>query len=492
MLHPASLADPAAAAVLLRHALELALWQRLGGAGAHHACHVAARYLAGLAAPERARARAALPPKLLAAYDAPAAPPLPQLAAPAEPLLVQGGGSRLHLDPESARNPYGCAARPQPEVLAFASSTASAISAPALREVEALRRSLLRAGLAGELPAALAALTRALKAELLATLEVADLGAEAILVPSGTDGEYAALQIARRRTAERLVNIVIAPEETGSGVLDAARGWHFATETPSGAAVVKGAPLAGIAAEGISAPSVAIRAADGTPRPPAEIDAEVAARADQAIAAGARCLVHLLDVSKTGLSAPGPAVLEALCARHGERLAVVVDACQMRPAERLRGHLARGWMVLLTGSKFAMGPAFAGALLLPRRARRGRRARPAAGRLRPVLRSRRVAGWLARSHRGAARDAEPRAPAALAGGALGDAGAARGARPAARADRRASSARRSRQRSRPRPSSSRCPPPASRRRSSRSPCCARARRSRSPSCAASGACCARI
>ena len=48
-----------------------------------------------------------------------------------------------------------------------------------------MRRALLRAGLAGELPAALAALTRALKAELLATLGVADLGAEAILAALG-------------------------------------------------------------------------------------------------------------------------------------------------------------------------------------------------------------------------------------------------------------------------------------------------------------------
>ncbi|MEG8007453.1 hypothetical protein U2444_14740, partial [Listeria monocytogenes] len=45
---------------------------------------------------------------------------------------------------------------------------------------------------------------------------------------------------------------------------------------------------------------------------------------------------------------------------------VVVDACQMRvPPERLRACLEAGWMVLLTGSKFFGGPAFAGALLVP-------------------------------------------------------------------------------------------------------------------------------
>jgi hypothetical protein len=46
----------------------------------------------------------------------------------------------------------------------------------------------------------------------------------------------------------------------------------------------------------------------------------------------------------------------------------VVDACQLRggPAA-LRSYLEAGWMVLITGSKFAMGPAFAGALLVPAR-----------------------------------------------------------------------------------------------------------------------------
>jgi hypothetical protein len=90
--------------------------------------------------------------------------------------------------------------------------------------------------------------------------------------------------------------------------------------------------------------------------------------AERALAAGARCLVHLLDASKTGLAAPSREVLERLRARHGERLAVVVDACQLRLGrDTLRADLARGWMVLLTGSKFAMGPPFAGALLLPAR-----------------------------------------------------------------------------------------------------------------------------
>jgi hypothetical protein len=45
---------------------------------------------------------------------------------------------------------------------------------------------------------------------------------------------------------------------------------------------------------------------------------------------------------------------------------VVVDACQTRLGRgRLRRYLERGYMVLVTGSKFFGGPAFSGALLVP-------------------------------------------------------------------------------------------------------------------------------
>jgi hypothetical protein len=56
----------------------------------------------------------------------------------------------------------------------------------------------------------------------------------------------------------------------------------------------------------------------------------------------------------------------ALMARYPGRLVVVVDACQLRCSrEQIRADLNAGFMVMMTGSKFAGGPPFAGALLLP-------------------------------------------------------------------------------------------------------------------------------
>ena len=265
------------------------------------------------------------------------------------------------------------AARPgrSPEALAFASSTASDdLGAAPMRAVEATRQSLLRAGLEGCLAGALADADRTRsRPSCWRPSELAGLGAEAILLPSGTDGEYAALQIARRRAAERLVNIVVAPDETGSGVLEAARGCHFATETPRGAGGPQGRAAGRAGPATITVETVEIRAADGTPAALGAIDAEVVALAEQALAAGARCLVHLLDASKTGLAAPGRDALERLCARHPAS----ESRCWSMPARcgsiwsACARDLGRGWMVLLTGSKFMIGPAFSGALLLPPR-----------------------------------------------------------------------------------------------------------------------------
>jgi hypothetical protein len=418
VLHPDGLAHPLGAAMVLRHALEVALWVRLGGpesaparrrARACLVARVAARYGALLPSRERADGLAVLPEWLARAYDLLAADghdwqrlplelllrldgiagpddPVPAddqlierlraLAAPSEDLLLRGGGSRLRLDASSGRSPYGCRPLPDPDVLEFASSTASTVSAPAYRAVEAIRQELIQAGLAGRLPDALEQTVAGIRQGILAAAGAHGLpGVEVVLTPSGTDGEYAALHLARRRAAERLVNIVIAPDETGRGIRDAAGGLHFAPETPTGAAVAQSTALAGLEPAAIALETIEIRAPDGTPRRPSAIDAEVKARALRAVARGARCLVHLLEVSKSGLGAPSLRAVRELCARHGERIEVVVDACQMRqgPAS-LHSYLEAGWMVLLTGSKFAMGPPFAGALLVP-----ARLAGPAAG-----------------------------------------------------------------------------------------------------------------
>jgi hypothetical protein len=90
------------------------------------------------------------------------------------------------------------------------------------------------------------------------------------------------------------------------------------------------------------------------------------AAVEAAIAAGRRPILHIVDVSKTGLRAPSRACAAALGTRFAGRMDVIVDACQARlNPGTIRDYVGRGWMVLITGSKFFTGPPFAGALLAP-------------------------------------------------------------------------------------------------------------------------------
>jgi len=76
----------------------------------------------------------------------------------------------------------------------------------------------------------------------------------------------------------------------------------------------------------------------------------------------------LVDVSKTGMIAPGPDCVAALRRQWPDAVDVLVDACQFRisPAT-LQAYLHQDFMVAVTGSKFLTGPTFSGALLIPER-----------------------------------------------------------------------------------------------------------------------------
>ncbi len=418
VLGSAALINASVAALHLRHALELALLQRLtpgpwagtrATALALLACRAGGFYHRSMIAVERAACRAHLAEWLCDAFEelslerpselaeqrlsSLAASLLPLqssarfassepvawselrellaaaevLSAPAEHLLTMGADTRLRVDPETGLNGYGCSPRPRPWAITFASSTASSISDLGYQTVEGLRQGLLSAALLGDLGAAERNEVELVKSRILRFCGAAGLkGSEVILTTSGTDAELYSLYLALRGGEKRVVNIVIAPDETGSGVVEAAWGRHFAPLTPSGAAVEPGAPLDGFAEGKVRVETVAARDGQGALKPMAEIDRAVERLVDQAVAEGARCLLHLLDSAKTGWGAPSLDSLLALRQRHGRSLDIVVDACQMRvgPAT-LRAYLGRGFMVQVTGSKFFTGPPFSGALILP-------------------------------------------------------------------------------------------------------------------------------
>jgi hypothetical protein len=286
------------------------------------------------------------------------------LLGPTEWLMEQGGDARLATDPFTGLNGYGCSHRPRPWAVTFASSTASSSSERGYLGAEAARRRMIAAGFrdsAGEAVTAEAERVRqALALHFLLPPETA-----VVLAASGTDSELIALALAEAAEQRPVTNILLAPEETGSGVPLAARGQHFATDTARGASVPKGETVPGFR-DDTSLVAIAVRGPDGSVRPAADVDADCAAAVDSAIAAGRRPVLHVLDVSKTGLRAPSKGCAEALTARYGTAMDVVVDACQTRlNPGTVRDYVGRGWIVQITGSKFFTGPPFSGALLAP-------------------------------------------------------------------------------------------------------------------------------
>jgi selenocysteine lyase/cysteine desulfurase len=288
-----------------------------------------------------------------------------QLLGPAEYLIGTGGDTRIRLDPATGLNAYGCGLRPRPWAITFASSTASSISERGYAGAEAARRRLLRNALHHGADESLAMEARATRRALVAFYDLPD-GTEVVLTPSGTDGELCALAVSLLGDPARpLANVLVAPEESGTGVPLAATGRHFATLTARGIAVTPGDPIEGFPTD-TRLVTVSARTHQGAIRATAEVDAECTAKVASELAAGRRVLLHRMDQTKTGLIVPG--VLASVAAGREGEVDVVVDACQARVSvASVRGYLARDFMVLVTGSKFFTGPAFSGALLLPPR-----------------------------------------------------------------------------------------------------------------------------
>ena len=249
-----------------------------------------------------------------------------------EALLVAGDDARIALDRLTGLNKYGCPPRPDPELLAFGSSTASVISQSGYAAAARLRERLLDGTDTPELS------WQRIRQELLS--DVSDLNVQLVFVPSGTDAH--ALAVQSLSSPARLFVVMVEESETGSGVRAAMSAFHPEIN------------------------AVSLRAGDGMPRAADEIDAEVSVLIEAAVALGHHVLLIMVDQSKTGMIAPSISCAMALSRRYPTQVSVLVDACQFRIAPvTLRAYLKQGFMVAITESKFLTGPAFSAALLLP-------------------------------------------------------------------------------------------------------------------------------
>ena len=283
-------------------------------------------------------------------------PPSPDPTA----AMTAGGDARIRLDPETGLNRYLSAPRPS-DVIAFASSTANDISAPAFEHV---------ARLLGEIGSGLSAADYAARLETLRgrirrAYRVADEVA-LVFAPSGTDLEYVALACVAGRSEGGTHNILLGADEVGSGCIHSAHGFYFAESTALGVATAPGEPVPGLGGVHVDLVDIPVRDPAGRVRP----SSDIAERMAEAIAAAERArrhvVVHVVHGSKTGLILPSLEDIDRLRAQHGGSATLVVDACQGRiTPDAVADYLARDSIVFVTGSKFMGGPPFSGFALVP-------------------------------------------------------------------------------------------------------------------------------
>ncbi|SEO04789.1 hypothetical protein [Rhodopseudomonas pseudopalustris] len=309
-------------------------------------------------------------PRTLADRRSPAGPglrspsPLRELFAPLEQLLTCGGDARLAIDPGTGRNAYGCGPIPCPDIPAFSSCTASTISQRGYEAAESARTALMASALLHGLVECFDARIEAMRGELKTLLGLERSAAEVVFSASGTDAQLQALALTRALLGNELTTVIVAADQTGSGTVNTARGNHFGDRSTNDCKVSRGAPVSGLG----PLSSVAVRLRDGNDRlrSPSAIDAEVLETVESLVAQGARVMLEVMDCSKFGYQAPSDRCTDEIAARWPGRVQIVVDACQMRLGRsRIARYLARGDLVLLTGSKYFAGPPFSGALLVP-------------------------------------------------------------------------------------------------------------------------------
>jgi hypothetical protein len=287
------------------------------------------------------------------------------LFAPLHTLLLGGGDPRLAVDPASGLNAYGCLGLPPDAAAGFSSCTATPISQRAFERTGRAWEALLQSAIADGLEQAFDARMEAMREELKALLGLQQCGAAVVFSASGTDSQLQALFLTRALLGPALTTIVVAADQTGSGTVFTARGLHFADSTSNGIEVRKGEPICRRIGA-LSSISLPLRDERGDVRSWAACDALVTNAVERVIAAGGNVLLQVMDSSKLGQRLPSDQCVLDILARWPDRVQVVVDACQMRsPRNRTAAYLERGYLVLLTGSKFFTGPAFSGALLVP-------------------------------------------------------------------------------------------------------------------------------
>jgi hypothetical protein len=290
-------------------------------------------------------------------------PIVKNLAKPTEYLLMAGGDLRLNIDEIDLLNKYGCSPFPRPDAFTFASSTATSVSNFAFDKTDKARSILIRNSLKNGFKNITIEFSESLKSNLRKVFKLND-ECQIIFSPSGTDSSLQIAAITQIIANKKITHVLVASDETGSGVAAALKGCHFENTTALNYPVEKGDKIEGF--RDIDLIKIPFRDKNGALKTSNQLDQEVFNAISKANKLGNHIVLHAMDHSKLGYQSPSEKMMESLDTLNNLSIQVVVDAAQLRldPTD-IQNNLNKGYIVSITGSKYFTGPPYSGALIFP-------------------------------------------------------------------------------------------------------------------------------
>ncbi len=291
-------------------------------------------------------------------------PILENLAKPTEYLLMSGGDLRLNIDEFELLNKYGCRPFPRPEAFTFASSTATSVSNFAFDKTDKVRSILIQNSLKKGFKNATIEFSELLKNNLRKTFEIND-ECQIIFSPSGTDSSLQIAAITQIISNKEITHVLVASDETGSGVPDALKGWHFENTTALNYPVKKGDKIEGF--RDIDLIKIPLKNENGKLKSSLQLDKEVFTAISKTNELGRHIVLHIMDQSKLGYQSPSEEMIQNLNTLDDLSIQIIVDGSQLRlDPKDIQNYLNKEYIVTITGSKYFTGPPYSGALIVPK------------------------------------------------------------------------------------------------------------------------------
>lgn len=291
-------------------------------------------------------------------------PILENLAKPTEYLLMSGGDLRLNIDEFELLNKYGCRPFPRPEAYTFASSTATSVSNFAFDKTDKARTILIQNSLKNGFKNTTVDFSELLKNNLRKALQICD-ECQIIFSPSGTDSSLQLAGITQIISDKKITHVLVASDETGSGVPAALKGRHFENNTALNYPVKKGDRIEGF--RDVDVIEISLRDENGELKSSIELDTEVFNAISKTNELGGHIVLHTMDQSKLGYQSPSEEMIQKLDTLDYLSMQIIVDGAQLRldPTD-IQNYLSKGYIVSTTGSKYFTGPPYSGALIVPK------------------------------------------------------------------------------------------------------------------------------